>query len=397
MTEASDAVVSGHICLDLIPDLSTLPRQELGTLMRPGRLLEVGPLTFSTGGAVSNTGLSLSRLGISTRLMGKIGDDLLGQVVRQVVASYGEELVAGMIVDERVDTSYTVIISPPGVDRIFLHCPGANDTFEAQDVRYDVVERTRLFHFGYPPLMRRMYSGGGDEVTTILRRVKEMGVTTSLDMALPDPASAAGRADWAAILRQCLPYTDIFLPSIEETIFMLRRDLYDRLLDQAPDGDILPLVTPELLSDVATQLIALGVKIAGLKLGDRGFYLRTAGEAAMVDLGRARPDDWQGWAGHEFWSACYQVDMVGTTGAGDATIAGFLAGFLRGLSPVDALTAAVAVGGCNVEAADALSGVRPWDETWTRVEAGWPRHGLLLEADGWRYDEGQQVWIGPAD
>ena len=107
---------------------------------------------------------------------------------------------------------------------------------------------------------------------------------------------------------------------------MLRRDLYDQLLDQAPDGDILPLVTPELLSSVARQLIALGVKIAGLKLGDRGFYLRTAGEAAMADLGRARPDGWQGWADHEFWTACYQVDVVGTTGAGDATIAGFLSG-----------------------------------------------------------------------
>ena len=45
----------------------------------PGRLLQIGPATFSTGGPVSNTGLALHRLGIATRLMGKVGDDLLGQ------------------------------------------------------------------------------------------------------------------------------------------------------------------------------------------------------------------------------------------------------------------------------------------------------------------------------
>ncbi len=84
--------------------------------------------------------------------------------------------------------------------------------------------------------------------------------------------------------------------------------------------------------------------------------------------------------------------MVGTTGAGDATIAGFLAGLLRGLGPAGALTAAVAVGACNVEAADALSGVRPWDETLRRAAAGWPRHELKLEAAGWRRAEESGLW-----
>ncbi|MBK9207428.1 MAG: hypothetical protein IPL71_03615 [Anaerolineales bacterium] len=63
--------------------------------------------------------------------------------------------------------------------------------------------------------------------------------------------------------------------------------------------------------------------------------------------------------------------MAGTTGSGDATIAGFLSAFLRDMSPAKTLQAALAVGACSVEAADALSGIKPWGETLNRIRAGW--------------------------
>ena len=156
MSEPYAAVVAGHLCLDIIPDLTINAHSRFDTLFVPGHLTEVGPVTLSTGGPVSNTGLAMNKLGIRTQLMGKVGNDLFGQAVRQVVASYGADLADGMLVDETASTSYTVIINPPGVDRIFLHCPGANDTFCAGDVRYDVLAGVRLFHFGYPPIMRQM-------------------------------------------------------------------------------------------------------------------------------------------------------------------------------------------------------------------------------------------------
>ena len=193
LVTSRDAVVAGHICLDVIPDLSALSQEGLALLFRPGRLTEVGSLTISTGGAVSNTGLALHKLGIPTRLMGKIGNDLLGQVVRQVIESHGPGLANGMVVDPAVHTSYTVIINPPGVDRTFLHCPAANETFSARDVRYDVVGRARLFHFGYPPILKLMYEDGGAQLVDMFRRARETGVTTSLDLSLPDAASAAGQ------------------------------------------------------------------------------------------------------------------------------------------------------------------------------------------------------------
>ncbi|NLE44582.1 MAG: carbohydrate kinase family protein [Chloroflexi bacterium] len=391
-----DAIVAGHICLDVIPDLSALTGTELGALLRPGRLITVGPLTFSTGGAVSNTGIALNRLGICTRLMGKIGCDLLGGAVRDIVDQYGENLADSMITDPKVSTSYTIIVNAPGVDRVFLHCPDANDTFGAGDVDYEAVGRARLFHFGYPPLMRRMFVDDGEELIEMLRRAKATGVTTSLDMALPDPASEAGRADWRVIVSRALPFVDIFLPSIEECLMMMRPGLYAELIARSDRGDLLSFVSGSLLSDLSSELLGMGARIAGLKLGDRGLYLRTSSASSIESMGNARPRDAAQWADRELWGACFKAKLVGTTGAGDATIAGFLAALLRNTSPEDALTAAVAVGGCNVEAADALSGVREWDETWQRVRSGWGRHELIVDDPGWFYDTEHSLWRGPA-
>jgi sugar/nucleoside kinase (ribokinase family) len=103
------------------------------------------------------------------------------------------------------------------------------------------------------------------------------------------------------------------------------------------------------------------------------------------------------WASRELWSPIFQTDTVGTTGAGDAAIAGFLAALLRDMSPIEAVTIAGAVGACNVEAPDAVSGIRSWDETLARIRGGWPRKALKFNAPGWRFDELQQVWIGPND
>jgi sugar/nucleoside kinase (ribokinase family) len=84
--------------------------------------------------------------------------------------------------------------------------------------------------------------------------------------------------------------------------------------------------------------------------------------------------------------------VVGTTGAGDATVAGFLSGLLRDLSPEAAATAAVAVGACNVEAADALSGVRSWEETMSRVAGGWEQRWFSMPAADWHRDPRHQLW-----
>jgi len=388
------AVVAGHLCLDIFPNLDHLGREQFDVLFRPGRLIQVGAARFSTGGLVSNTGLALHRLGVPTRLIAKVGSDPFGQIVRDVVTQHDARLVEGITVDPATTTAYTLIISPPGMDRIFLHCPGANDTFSSADIAYDLVAQTALFHFGYPPIMRRIYADAGKELVEVLRRAKATGVTTSLDMTFPDPSSEGGKADWRAIYKAALPYVDVFLPSLEELLFTLRRKTFEQLNARGP---LLAQVTAVLLADLSLELLDMGVKIVVLKLGDRGLYLRTGGLDRLESLGRARPVGLCRWGDREMWAPCFQVNAVGTTGAGDATIAGFLAALLRGLSPEQAMTMAVAVGACNVEAADALSGLRTWEATAERVAAGWPRRSLSIQGSGWQRDAATALWLGPAN
>jgi sugar/nucleoside kinase (ribokinase family) len=378
-----ETVVAGHICLDIIPGLGHLQPGKFIELLQPGHLVLTGPATFSTGGPVSNTGLALHRLGIGTRLNALVGEDPFAEIVRRVVGGFDPRLTGGVAANPDASTSYTVILSAPGVDRIFLHSPGANDVFGSGNVDYNLVSQARLFHFGYPPVMQRIYSDGGAELVEIFRRAKQTGVTTSLDMTFPDPSSSGGRADWPAILAKTLPYVDIFLPSFEELLFCLRRKVYDELERSSPNGHILAGATPELISGLGRQLLEMGVKIAVIKLGDQGLYVRTAGVNGLRDMGRAAPANPAGWANLQLRASCFQVDVVGTTGSGDATIAGFLSGLLRGLGPRDAINAAVAVGGCNVEAADALSGLYSWEDTLSRVASGWKHHPLDLTTEGW--------------
>lgn len=392
MAENLRAVVAGHICLDIFPGLETLGEGKFNEMFHPGGLITVGPAILATGGPVSNTGLALWKLGISTRLIARVGDDPFGGVVRALVEKYEPALAAGLVVAPGETTSYTIVISPPGKDRFFFHCHGVNDTFCADDIDMDLVAQASLFHFGYPPIMRRMYLNGGLELAEVLRRAKSAGVTTSLDMAALDPTTESGQVDWVAVFRAALPYADIFMPSFEETLYALRRADFERLAQSAPGGRLLALATPALLGELSSELLEMGSSMVGLKLGDRGLYLRTAGLEGLRKLGRAAPGNLAAWADQELWSPCFQVQVVGTTGSGDATIAGFLCALLHDFSPRRAVTAAVAVGACNVEAADALSGLRSWDETMARIQAGWVRHPMPCPGPAWTFDSENGLW-----
>lgn len=390
MRGTCDAVVAGHICLDVIPSISG---QGFGFC--PGSLLEVGPAVLSTGGPVSNTGLALHKLGIATRLMGKVGSDFFGQSVRHIVAAIDPELAKGMKEAQGETSSYSIILSPPDRDRMFLHCPGCNDTFCANDIDYEMVAGARLFHFGYPPLLRRVIENGGAELVEILQCAKSAGVTTSLDLSMPDPGGFSGSVDWPGILAAALPYVDVFMPSLEETLFTLYPQRFREL--SAADGGIVRSGTPELLASIGTDLLALGPAVAGLKLGDRGLYLRTGDQQAWMRAGRARPADLEPWLGRELWSPCFQVEVVGATGAGDATIAGFLASLLRGCNPEQCVAMACAVGACNVEAADAIGGLLDWEATTARVKTGWSRRPAQTAMEEWRQAPDYGVRLGPSD
>jgi sugar/nucleoside kinase (ribokinase family) len=390
-----DAVVAGHICLDLTPRFGATGAASMGEIFVPGRLVNMGEICFSTGGPVSNTGVALHKLGVDVKLMGKIGKDHLGIFVLRLLSEIDAEECMAMVEGE--STSYTVVIVPEGFDRVFLHNPGANDTFGADDIDYGSVARSRLFHFGYPPLMRRMYENGGEELIKIFKRVKALGVTTSLDMSLPDEQSDSGKANWEGILRRLLPYVDIFLPSVEEAMFFIDRPAYKKLASAARGRDALLGLDMNGLRPLGGKLLGFGAKIVAIKCGIKGYYITTANEDALKAMGRAQPGDASGWAGRELIEESFHVDKeVSATGAGDSSIAGFLSAYLRGMSIEGCIRTACCTGGQNVRAVDALSGIKSFEET-QRMLRGWDKNRLRIEGGYFAYHPDGKVWAGKKD
>lgn len=322
-----DVVVAGHICLDIIPRF-THPAD-----LTPGSLIEVGQADLATGGCVSNVGRALHRLGVDVSLIGKIGDDPFGQILQNVLAQDDPALIENLVVNPNGKTSYSVVINRPGIDRTFLHMPGENDTFSAEDIDPSTFDSSKLFHLGYPPLLGMMYRNEGEELIRLLQKVHKEGIPISLDMSLPDPDSASGRAPWKSILKEALPYVTFFFPSDAELRFMLDLEADNQTLIQT--------------------CLDLGAFQVLLKKGDQGL--------ATIDSGKL--------INHP----CFSVHVAGTTGSGDATVAGFLMGFTKGFTLKQCLEAACAVGAHSVEAVDAVSGIKSWPEIESRLKEGWEK------------------------
>lgn len=361
------AVVAGHLCLDIIPIFENPPAEAV-QLFSPGHLFPVASTLFSGGGAVANTGGALVALGIDTRLVARIGDDGFGATVATLLARRLENAVLDLKRAAGESTSYSLVISSPRFDRIFFHQAGANDGFSAAEVGAAQLEDRELFHFGYPPAMRRMYENDGEELLRLFRRVKEAGLTTSLDLCYPQTGSLAAQANWRRILERVLPEVDLFLPSLGELQFVLSgcRETTEQ-------------VTIASLREAADWVLSRGCPLCALKIGADGLYLRTTeNEERIAAMGRCAPRAPGDWADCELLEPCFDVDAKGTTGAGDVTIAGFLAAVLRGLSLEEATRMALAAGAASVESVDAAAALPGWDELLHRIEGGWPRRARRI-------------------
>ena len=373
------AICAGHVCIDLTPMFPgrSIPA-DISSVLVPGKLVQMHGMDIHTGGAVANTGLAMKRLGVDVQLQGKIGNDAMGQLVR--AAFEAENAAEGLLISENSSTSYSVVLAPPGIDRIFLHDPGANDTFCCDDMNWDAFRSASLMHFGYPPLMRLLFQDNGVELERIFRHAKEMGVATSLDMAASDPASEGGMADWQAILSRVLPYVDFFVPSAEELAFMLDKTMYHRWLTEARGGDATDCIRLADMQKLSEAALSMGARIVLIKCGARGIYYRSADEATLAPLCTALDLNPAQWACKEGFECSFVPEKVlSGTGAGDTCIAAFLTAVLRGDGFHKAVTLAAAEGACCVAAYDALSGIKPLPELETMIAKGWKKNACELE------------------
>ncbi|GAB1482484.1 carbohydrate kinase family protein [Treponema sp.] len=364
------AMVAGHICLDITPYIQSNIQKPISEILVPGTLVTVSDVSLSLGGAVWNVGMALYKLGIPTILNGLVGTDEFGKIIERMIEKSGVE--CGLKKKTGSLTSFTVVLSVPSCDRIFLHAPGANNDYSSKDVDYAAIKNVDLFHFGYPPVMRNTYINEGAELLEMFKSAKATGVTTSLDMAMPDPFSESGYVDWELILKKVLPYADIFAPSIEEILFMIDREMYNLLKQNAAGKDMISVLDLNILSSVADKLHELGSKIIMLKCGHKGCYISTKN----IDkyFGKSCPTDVKNWSNRKIFEPCFYVENIAsTTGAGDTTIAGFLASLLRDTSIESALSHATAVGALCVSVKDTVSSIVPFNQVSELIDKGWKK------------------------
>jgi sugar/nucleoside kinase (ribokinase family) len=272
-----------HVLDVLVRPVEAIPEGQGATLVEDIRM--------TAAGTAGGTALTLAKLGASVRSAGAIGTDPTGDLLVQLLGRAG---IDTEFLVRRTDTSTSASVLPirPNGDRPSLHLLGANITYGLDDVPWDAIAEATHLHLGGPELI------GVDVAARILAYAKEHDTVTSVDLLAP---GVLGSFDQIAA---ALPHIDHLLPNEDQVLgFSGERDL-------------------------AAGVAKLRDAGAGVVAVTRG------GEGALVVTGE----------GSEAVPA-FAVDVVDTTGCGDAFSAGYLRGVALGRAPADA-----AVLGCAAAA-----------------------------------------------
>lgn len=370
MASRIDAVAAGVTCIDIAPGFSNDPSMTIRELFKPSSTILTGKLTITPGGSVSNTGLGLCKFGIRTRLMGRVGKDELGDLLLRKFESYTDTSSF-----ERVDdqgTSYSLVIAPEGIDRFFIHSPGANTTYTSDSIDYGLVKEARLFHFGYLPVMKKMCEDQGREAVIMYRKVHESGVTTSMDSCMPDVNQQIPEGYWTDILKRVLPYVDLFEPSVEELCFMISPERYRILKEQGGKSGVVGAISWDEIESYADRMLELGAGIVLVKCGTKGMFLKGGSRERLEKAGASLRETLLGWEGKKLIQKCFRPDhFVNSNGAGDVSIASFLTSLLRGFEAEKAVKCAAAAGAKCCEGSDPTGALTDFDSLLRRIDEGW--------------------------
>lgn len=272
------AVVGVHVLDTHVLRVESIPEGSDGAL--------VDTIRMSPAGTAGGTGVILGRLGAEVHSIGAVGDDPIGDALVGLLQREGLD-TSRLVRRTDQQTSASVLPVRPNGDRPAWHVVGANGTLTPADIDLASVPGVTHVHLGGPEFL------GGPAAGELLAQARELGCVTSVDVLAP------GDPDMLAWIADCLPHADYLLPN---------------------DEQVLGFTGASSLEEGARALVDAGAGCVAVTHGAKGALVATADTIAAVPA--------------------YDIDVVDTTGCGDA----FSAGFLRGLSLGHDLEAAARLG-----------------------------------------------------
>jgi sugar/nucleoside kinase (ribokinase family) len=277
-----------------------------------GNVEFIDEIRLTVAGTAGGTVVDAAKLGLKSLAVGAVGDDEKADWVLMTLGKHGIDTslmqrIAG------VPTSATILNVRPNGDRPALHVRGASDHFDVPPSDYDKALDAPIVHLGGTGLLGKL---DGQRSIDILAEAKRRGRTTTLDLLAAD-------ATTAHLVLPLLPHVDYFMPSIEEA-----QDISGR---QGPEA-------------CAEFYLGQGATACVFTLGGDGAYF-------------AHRD------GTRLKSPAYSIDVVDTTGCGDAFDAGFITALHHRMDLDTALRFAQASAALVATGLGSDAGIRSFEHT----------------------------------
>jgi len=281
---------------------------------------------FIPGGDALNAAIHLAELGVRTGICGMAGQDSSGAFLIREAEKAGLE--SHIRLSEESGTATSIVLCEPNGERHFAYYGESNDRFAPEMIPDSLLQETKILYIGSVMGLKNFR---GTALRDLFRRAKQYGARTAMD------ATYAPDGITLAKIEEALPYTDLFFPSFCEASELTGKQ------DVREMRDVMALC---------------GLGVFGVKLGKAGCYVT----------------DFQS----EYEVSAFACDpVVDTTGAGDAFMAGYLYGFLRGWGIRDSAVFGGAVSNFCIRAYGATTNA----PDLTQVTAFLEEQGIVLSAD----------------
>jgi sugar/nucleoside kinase (ribokinase family) len=301
---------SGILVGDLfVPPLPRLPAA--------GELLVTDDFLMGAGGCAANVAVVLSKLGVGSRVVGKVGRDSFGDFVISSLAGIGID-VSFIGRSETIGTAKTVIVPVAGEDRRYIHTVGANAELTGHDFGPEAMSGVDVVYLGGYLVLPGLHSSAVVELFDAAHRA---GAKTLLDVVLPGDTHAAMHD-----LRSILPSVDFFLPNDDEARHLT--------------GEQDPVRQAACFNEAGAETVVI-------TMGGDGLLVRTATDTRLVPAP--------------------SVEVVDGSGAGDAFAAGLIVGILEGWALEQSLRFARDVGALACTALGCSAGISDREQVFRHM------------------------------